>query len=188
MKAGTGTRRPSRLVGRTDGYPRAERVDGRYALESAPGRSMSFARLPRADVRRRRRAAAALADEVGVNTPLSRSHPGARCTSSTCRGARVPRFRELLHEELARTQRGARPDPLPWARDAAAAPSGDGRSRCWSGPSPSTTCAASACSSSRQGASRSRRRSCCPVYRADRAARPAALPAPDALAPYTLGT
>src|SRR3954447_21108906 len=94
------------LVGRTEGYPRVERVDGKYAIESAPGRQMSFAGYLApsfVDVDEQLR----VADEVGVDMLLS--SPTGLGDVFDMEASEAAEFCELLHEELARMQR-ERPD------------------------------------------------------------------------------
>jgi len=94
------------LVGRTEGYPRASRADGRYGLESAPGRSMSFAGFLApsfVDVDEQLR----VADEVRIDMLVS--SPTGLGDVFDMEAGEAGEFCELLHEELAREQR-ARPD------------------------------------------------------------------------------
>ena len=93
------------LVGRTDGYPRAERVDGKYIVEADAGRPMSFAGFLEPsfiDLDEQFR----VADDAGIDMLVS-SPAGLNGVWDMDANEAVE-FCELLNEELGRAQR-ARP-------------------------------------------------------------------------------
>lgn len=90
------------LVGRTDGYPRAERVDGKYFVDADAGRPMSFAGFLEPsfiDLDEQFR----VADEAGIDMLVS-SPAGLNGVWDMDANEAVE-FCELLNEELARAQR-----------------------------------------------------------------------------------